>query len=127
MNLELTEDNVSICHRLPKQNKDSQQPRTIIVKITRQVRETVYRAKAQLKSKNTGDLGLTHVNHNNIYINESLSQRNKDLFNKSLKVKRDLGFKYIWTNSGKIYLRKDNDFDARLIKFPEDLDDLCSP
>lgn len=127
MNLELEKEDISICHRLPAKKKSTSQPRSIIVKFTRrQVREDFYRAKGQLKFKNTGDLGLTHVNHNKIFINESLSPSNQELFYKARKFKRDFGFKHVWTNSGKIYLRKDSDFDAHVIRSQDDLDKLSS-
>lgn len=127
MNLELEKEDISICHRLPAKKKSTSQPRSIIVKFTRrQVREDFYRAKGQLKFKNTGDLGLTHVNHNKIFINESLSPSNQELFYKARKFKRDFGFKHVWTNTGKIYLRKDSDFDAHVIRSQDDLDKLSS-
>ena len=42
----------------------------------------------KLKGKTTKDLGLSEVN--NIYISESLTASNRELFNEALKVKEDL-------------------------------------
>lgn len=51
----------------------------------------------------------------------SLTQGNKKLFADCLKAKLDLNFKYIWTSSGKILLRKDDNSPARLISCDRDL------
>ena len=82
-------------------------PNPIIVKFTnRQVRDDYYRSRIYLRSKSTEDLGFQ--DRNKIFIPESLTQRNKDLFNRCLNVKKEKGYKYIWTQMGKIYLRQDS-------------------
>ena len=47
------------------------------------------------------------------------------LFADCLNAKHDLNFKYIWTSSGKILLRKNDDSPARLISCDRDLVKLC--
>ena len=43
---------------------------------------------------------------NKIYVNENLTEKNKELFKLCLKCKRDLSYKFLWTNVGRIFLRK---------------------
>ena len=57
----------------------------------------------------------------NIYINESLTESNKALFKECVKVKKDLGFTYIWTSNGKIFLRKDKENPVVQIKTKDDI------
>ena len=51
-----------------------------------------------------------------IFINDSLIKRNKELFKDCLKVKKDKGFKFLWTNGGKIFMRKDHSEGSRVIQ-----------
>ena len=73
--------------------------------VRREVRDNFYRARRNLKDKSARNLGF--ISTNRIFVSESLTEMNKNLFNKCLKVRRDLGFKLIWTHMGKIKLRKD--------------------
>lgn len=57
-----------------------------------------------LKSISTADFGYSVANK--IYINESLTEKNKELFKFCLKCKRDHSYKLLWTNAGRIFLRK---------------------
>ena len=81
-------------------------PPAIIVKFTsRDIREKLYRARKVLKVITSQDLGFSEENR--IFINESDTQSNKELFKDCLKVKKDKGFKFSWTSEGKIFTRKD--------------------
>ena len=55
-----------------------------------------------------------------IFISESLTQRNKKLFNQCVKAKKEKKFKFPWTSSGKILLRKDSSHPAIQIKNAND-------
>ena len=72
----------------------------------------------------TRDIGHSRFSDNKIYVSESLSPRNKELFRDCLKFKRDHNFNYIWTQSGKIHLRKNKHSPARIISSPKTLQDL---
>jgi hypothetical protein len=50
-----------------------------------------------------------------MYINESLTQREKELFYRVREFRRIHNFKYVWTKYGKPYLKKDEE--ARSISF----------
>ena len=78
------------------------------------VREKLYRARKALKDITSYDLG--HSEDNRISINESLTQSNKELFKDCLKVKKDKGFKFLWTNGGKIFMRKDQHEGSKVIQ-----------
>ena len=59
-----------------------------------------------------------------LYINENLTQRRKRLFWKTKQKASELNYNYIWSNSGQIYVRKDEESNRILIKTESDLDNL---
>ena len=124
MGVKLKEEDISISHRLPENKRRPWQRQysgsLIIVKFVRRVvKDQFYRARKQLKNVTTKDLGYSAAN--NIYVNESLTERNNVLFNECLKVKKDQNYKYIWTLNGRIYMRKDESNPAIFIKNKDEL------
>ena len=83
------------------------------------VKEQFYRARKELKNLTTKDLGYDISN--NIYINESLTESNKALFKECVKAKKEMGFTFIWTSNGKIFLRKDEHSPVIHIKSKDDI------
>ena len=71
----------------------------------RDIKEKFYRARKKFKNLTAADFGYGSLS-NKIFINENLTRKNKELFNSCLKIKREKGYKFIWTNIGKIYMRK---------------------
>ena len=76
--------------------------------------------------ENTNDLGvdLGGISDNNIYISECLTGKNRVLEEECLKFRRDYKFKYIWTNQGRIYMRRDKDSPSKIISCQADLEGL---
>ena len=73
----------------------------------------------KLKGKTTNNLGLSEAN--NIYISESLTASNRQLFNEALKVKKDLHYKFIWSSNGRVFMRATEDSPPILISCSDDL------
>lgn len=110
--VEVGQTDISVSHRLP--TKRGRIP-TIIAKFTkRSTRDKIYQAKGNLKTYNSSHIGLTRSSEN-MYINESLTQRAKELFYRVREFRRIHNFKYVWTKYGKPYLKKDEE--ARSISF----------
>ncbi|EDO43021.1 predicted protein [Nematostella vectensis] len=133
MEVEILEEDISTSHRLPAPRPNSnQRPAkpgvhvntptvSIIVKFARRdVRDRFYAGRKHLRDKSVRDIGLTRSD-NKIYISESLSPGNRELFKAALSTRHDLKFKYIWTQNGKVFLRKNNDSQAVLISKSQDL------
>ncbi len=87
--------------------------------------------KLELKKLRVSDLGYPLPPHDpklptlgKIFINESLTNRLKNLLRLTKLKKRELEYKYVWSRNGKIYLRKDDNANAVLINFATDLDKL---
>ena len=60
----------------------------------------------------------------NLYINENLTQRRKRLFWLTKQKAKELGYSFIWTNNGQIYVRETEESEKMHIKFENDLDKL---
>ncbi|CAB4027009.1 polycystic kidney disease 1-like 2-like [Paramuricea clavata] len=88
--------------------------------IKRETKEEFHQGKKQLFHKTTKYIELARLSDNRVFNAEGLSPRNKELFALSLKLKEDKKFKFIWTHSGRIYLRKDNDSPDQLITSQDD-------
>lgn len=125
--VEVDESDISVSHRLPvsKRYKGKRSNPPIIVRfVRRDLKEDFYSSRKDLKGYSTEDLGLGYETTNNIYINESLTERNKLLFKEALKAKKDLKYNFAWTSNGKIHLRKDSDSKIVHIKNKEDIKEL---
>ena len=100
-------NDISISHRIPSV-RDSVEPVIIVKFVRREVRENFYRARKRLKSVSTADLGFSEAKK--IYINESLTQKNKEPFkdclnSRKITVTSSCGL----YNAGKVFLRRDAD------------------
>ena len=126
--MDLNFEDISVSHRL----SDGTHTRSdcvhvkrvpaIIVKFTkRSDRENFYQARKRLKGKSTRDIGFTRQPNQPIYISESLTKKNKELFNNCLKVKKAFTFKFIGTIYGKICLRKNSDSPVITMKRYDDV------
>ena len=83
------------------------------------MRESLYRARKRLKSIITAYFGFSV--DKKIFINESLTPKNKELFKDCLTFKKDNNYKFLWTNAGKILLRRNADSPVRPINSSADI------
>ena len=136
MDIELDEDDISVSHRLPtpsyasrvamasssRPNHTTIQPKIIVKFVRKETKELFYTNRKHLRGKTTADLGLGRYSDNGLFISESLTQRNRMLFKECLAFKRKYNYKYIWTQQGRIYLRKGRDMQSRLISSKSDIE-----
>ena len=128
LDLDIRRDDISISHRIKPKNpaSNNNSPPPIIAKfIRREERDEFYQARKRLKDYSTKDLeGVGRLGDNKIYISESLTRKNKELFNEALKLKKEFHFKFIWTFYGRIFLRKDERSPSLVISSQKDLEIL---
>ena len=108
MGVSVGPEDISVSHSIPTSQKyqGKQSAPAIIVKFARHdTKEMLYRGRKELRGLTTKDLGFS--NENNIFVNKSLTEANKELFKATLKVKKDYRYDYTWTSNGKIYWQKD--------------------
>lgn len=126
--VDIDADDISISHRLADKvitRSDGVQMKrdpAIIVKFThRTTRDDFYRARKKLHKRSTKDLGFTRQRENPIFISESLTARNRMIFNRCLEFKKKNYFKFIWTHYGTTFLRKDTNSSVIVIKTEDDI------
>lgn len=118
MGIPLERKDISVSHRI-RSSRSSVDPAIIVKFVRREVRERLYRARKRLKSITMADFGFSV--DKKIFINESLTPKNKELFKDCLRFKKDNSFKFLWTNAGKIFLRRNADSPVILINSSVDI------
>ena len=73
--------------------------------VRRSVRDRLLNCKRELRDKSAQDLGF-HEN-TRLFVNESLTRKSRELFNKVKTFCRDYRYKFAWTKNGKVLLCKD--------------------
>ena len=117
MGIPLERKDISVSHRI--RSRSSVDSAIIVKFVRREVRKRLYRARKRLKSITTADFGFSV--EKKIFINESLTPKNKELFKDCLRFKKDNSFKFRWTNAGKIFLRRNADFPVILTNSSVDI------
>ena len=134
LGVHITEADISISHRLGSPAVGSTRsgrsfgtasvPAIIVKFIRRDVRDKLYTSRSKLINISLKDLGFTRHVESKVFMAESLTKKRKNLFKACLEKKREIGFQFIWTRYGKIYLRKDKDSSAMLIESTQQLQRL---
>ncbi|KAH9364186.1 hypothetical protein HPB48_015666 [Haemaphysalis longicornis] len=66
--------------------------------------------KARKQKLTTKQLGLSQANA--VYVNEHLTQANKQLLGAAIARKKEVAWKFVWTSGGKVFARKDEQMDC---------------
>ena len=122
----------SIAHLLPdtKGKKD----RFIVKFVRREKRDEFYKSCKHLSRKKASVLpsvacetGKSIHQDSAMYINESLTQYRSELFGRVNKFKKENKYKFLWTNNGKIYLRKHETSQTFTFTTFEEFEDFIAP
>ena len=84
--------------------------------IARKTRINIYSSRKKLKSTEFND---PHID--TVFINENLTSRKKHLLAQANQKRKDLYWKYLWTNNGRIHLRKNEKHAVITIQTEDDL------
>lgn len=115
--VELEHQQIEAAHRI-----SSRETANIIVMFnSRKLRNEFFQSRSNLKGVTSHDIGITTRTASKIFINESLTRKNKELFNKVLNFRRERGYNYIWTRNGNIYLKQSDYAKSIIIKHEIDL------
>lgn len=118
----IEDESIIKCTRVAKMNKESNRSRSIILQLsTQKVRDTFLAAtitfnKANSSNKLNSDLIGFTGNKMPIFVSEHLSSQNKTLHAAARAKAKELGFKFVWVRNGRIYMRKNENADYKLIK-----------
>ncbi|XP_047995119.1 uncharacterized protein LOC125233238 [Leguminivora glycinivorella] len=120
VNFSLSPNDVDYIHRVrryPQQNQNpdsndasklSSDTPNIIVRFTQRKRKNDLLASVRARrGLTTADLGLDGPARP-VFVNDHLAPQNKILYSQARKMGREMGYKYIWLNDCKIFLRKND-------------------
>ena len=118
----IKDEDIFIAHRLKaSQNAKPEKPPNVIVRFTNQrIRNKIYQSRSAAKSINNFPVQQM----TRFFINENLTNAKKELFWQTKERARELGYHYIWTNNGKIYIRKGQEYDSIIINNESDINKL---
>ncbi|KAL4720633.1 hypothetical protein ACJJTC_003992 [Scirpophaga incertulas] len=119
---QLHQNNILSIHRVPHARKDeNSRPKNIIVKLcSRILRDNVLSAFRITKGLKTDQLGLSGTPRN-VYMNEHLTLRNKQLFRSSHEAAKKHLFKYVWIKNGTVLARMSDTSPILAIRCNKDL------
>ena len=122
LNVPIRNNDIDICHRLPASKKSNNKPRPIIARFKSYgAKKALYSARKQLKNQS---LNNVFPGANILYINENLTRRRRELFNKVWKTKKLNHWHSVWTVDGKIFFKISVDDVPGSIYSLEDLDNF---
>lgn len=107
------QNEISISHRLP--SRRGQIPPIIVKFVRREVRDKIYKSRRSLISKTSAD--LCYHEQSRIFINESLTYQARQLLKSVKAFKRENNYRFVWTNNGKVLLKKDSTPSSQAISF----------
>jgi hypothetical protein len=116
LNVKVEKTDIEAAHRVPSQ----QNPKPLVVRFKeRRVRDAVYE-KARKERLSAKDLCSTFA-ETPIFVNEHLTPERKRLIVEARIKRTALKYKYLWTRSGTIYMKKDDNSLPVKISSNEDL------
>ncbi|CAK1548683.1 unnamed protein product [Leptosia nina] len=118
----LSEQEISNFHRVAKINSDSNRPRSIIVKLSSVLaRDKLLTAVKSFNRTHKGDkLNTSHLglagDKKPVYVCEHLTPANKKIHAAARRIAKEKQFEFVWVQGGKIFMRKDIQSKAFIVK-----------
>lgn len=110
---------IEFCHRIRNSDKVPNKPPNIIAKLYSRRTKEQFLASRKNKALIAGEIGF-EKSKNKIFVNDHLTASNKNLFWLARNTKQ-LGYKFVWTKRGKIFIRKDETSKTIAIHSPSDI------
>lgn len=118
---EVDERDIDICHRVPTARHDES---NIIVRFVQRSKKNSLLAKARKMRLDTKMLGFDDSQP--VYVNEHLTRVGKQLLGAAIKKKKEVKWKFVWTNGGKIFARQNETSPILRIFSVDDLDSMTT-
>lgn len=127
---DIKEESISNCTRVMKLNNSTNRPKSIVVQFaTPRLRDSFLAASINFnKTKPASEkLNTSHLELDGaksaIFVTEHLSPANKALHTATRLKAKEKGYRYVWIRGGRIYVKKSDDSDTKIMK---DMDSLHS-
>lgn len=113
----VTATDIDVVHRVPAKNGTQH----IIARFVSRTKKVEFASKARKARLTTADIGVQSKNEKPIFVNDHLTPERKRLFAQALSLKKEHGWKHLWTDNGAIKARKTDDSRVCRISGVEDL------
>lgn len=117
INVDLSDTDIDIVHRFGRFR--SGVPKPVIVRFSNyKAKQHLFQAKKRLKDS---DLSTIFGFNPKIYINENLTARRRKLFGEARALQKANRWNRVWTNDGKIFIKKSPEQPSKQIRNSEEL------
>lgn len=116
----ITDADIDICHRVPTFKPTEQ---NIVVRFVQRAKRDKFLKESKKQRVTTKDLDYGG-DSKPVYVNEHLTAANKKLLGAAVARKKTANWKFVWTASGKIFARKEEDSSALRIATLSDVDKI---
>lgn len=114
----ITDGDIDVVHRV--RGKVGTGDKNLIARFCSRTKKQDFITKARKAKLNTNELGFGGSQSRPVYVNDHLTLEKKGLFAKALKLKRERGWKFLWTDNCQIKARKS--VDSRVYRITKDAD-----
>lgn len=127
VNHPLTAEDIHHATRVAQFNKNNEKPRAVVVKLqSARHRDAILAAVVQFNKKNPKEkLNSHHLGIGGtskpIYVSEHLTPANKSLHAATRLKAKEKNYRFVWIRNGKIFVRKDEFTQAKLIRNEDSL------
>ena len=127
LGVEITKSDISTAHRLatkhPKNGAASSVPPAIIARfVRRDIRNEIYNRRKTAKTIQPHQYPVPGMTK--LYVNENLTQYRKKLLWKTKELTKKYHYAYLWTTNGKIFVKKNEKDEPRIIQSENDYQKL---
>nr|XP_039268655.1 uncharacterized protein LOC120343521 [Styela clava]XP_039273877.1 uncharacterized protein LOC120347839 [Styela clava] len=117
IHVDIKPSDISVTHRFPSQNSNIHKP--LIAKFTnRKIRNKILKNRHLIRTaRNTTSVS----NLSKAFIVENLTDKNRNLFYQAKILKRQCGYAFLWTSSGRVLVKKNKETNTLSISNEDDL------
>lgn len=112
----VTKDDLDVVHRVPSKSASKH----IIARFTSRAKKAEFIAKARKARLQTNDIGFQGTDTQAVYVNDHLTQGNKQLFAKALALKKENAWQFLWTDDCVIKARQTTE--SRVLRIRDEAD-----
>lgn len=119
----IEKEDIDDAYRIERVNNKDDKIKPVVVSFVRKRDKEKFLNMRRKRSLFSNEIGLDEI-RTQIFINEYLSRRKKQLLWKTRKFKLEKNYKFVWTKNGRILLRKTENSQIIQVHSQEDLEKL---
>lgn len=112
----VTKGDLDVVHRVPSKSASKH----IIARFTSRAKKAEFIAKARKARLQANDIGFHGTDNQAVYVNDHMTQGNKQLFAKALALKKEKKWQFLWTDDCVIKARQTTE--SRVLRIRDEAD-----